>query len=150
VFFGRGSALEGCEALDQQRISVFLDPAQKFSWLVAQIRDGAEDCLQLLVHMLTSEKLEHRLNVCPRAARLNIRARQRHVLLLIKILRIATAQLERIDAAGHVTALGARLTQLDQHVEHLLRTAIRCQTAAESIQVFFFQVCFGELVEFCE
>jgi hypothetical protein len=80
------------------------------------------------------------------AARLNIRAGQRHILLLIEVLGVAAAQLERSDAAGHVAALSARLAQLGQHSEHLLSIAICIQTAGVLIQIFFSEGVFGELV----
>ncbi len=96
--------------------------------------------------MLSDEQLKHLLNVCARAARLNIRAGQRHVLLLIEILGVTAAQLERSDAAGQVAALGARLAQLCQYGEHLLSIAICIQTAAVLIHIFFSEGVFGELV----
>ncbi len=77
--------------------------------------------------MLSDEQLKHLLDVCARAARLNIRAGQRHVLLLIEILGVTAAQFERSDAADHVATLGTRLAQLCQYGEHLLSIAVRFQ-----------------------
>ncbi len=97
--------------------------------------------------MLASEQLEHLMDVWHRAARLYILVGQLHILLLIKVLGVAAAQLKRSDAAGHIAALGARLAQLGQHGEHLLSSTVLFQTTVVLIQVFFFQVCFCELGE---